>query len=70
VDEQHKVHVETPEDLTEEYQVHESPGYFRFFFWALVVWGVLYCAWFFVSGWDSEKAFQSKYEAVQSGQSE
>lgn len=67
MDEQHKVHDISKEDITEEYQVHDSPGYFKVLLWGLVIWGAIYCAWFFVSGWNSEAVFEGKYQAIKSG---
>ena len=53
MDDQHRIHAPDVEDITEEYQFHDAqPGYFRILLWGLVVWAVLYCAWFFLSGWN------------------
>ena len=65
IDEQHRVHSEETEDITEEYQVHESPLYFKILLWGLVIWGILYTGWFFVSGWDSEARFDKKLATSQ-----
>ena len=62
MDEQHRVHAPEVEDITEEYQVHESPTIFKVLLWGLVVWGILYCAWFFLSGWDSEAQFDKRQQ--------
>ena len=57
IDEEHRIHAEEAEDITEEYHVHESPLFFKILLWGLVIWGLLYTGWFFVSGWDSEARF-------------
>lgn len=41
-----------------ENRVQSPPAYFTVLFYGLILWGVIFCAWFLLSGWSSEKEFR------------
>ena len=42
-----------------------APIYFNVLFYGLIIWGLLYSAYFLFSGWSSGQEFQDKMEAHQ-----
>jgi cytochrome c oxidase cbb3-type subunit III len=38
----------------------KPPVYFNVLFYGLILWGVLFSAWFILSGWSSHTEFQEK----------
>lgn len=48
-----------------EMRVNPPPGYFTVLFYGLVIWGVIFCAYFLLSGWSSEQEFRQEMAAFQ-----
>jgi len=46
-----------------ENREQSPPPYFTVLFYGLVLWGVVFCAWFLLSGWSSEKEFREDMAA-------
>lgn len=41
------------------------PVYFNILFYGLIIWGVIFMAYFLLSGWSSHQEFEQKMEAHQ-----
>ena len=48
-----------------EIRAHKVPRYFSILFYGLVIWGVLFIAYFLFSGWSSEAEFAAEMAAYQ-----
>ena len=46
-----------------ENRVQSPPPYFTVLFYGLILWGVLFSAWFLLSGWSSEEEFRQDMAA-------
>ena len=44
-------------------RVHHIPKGFSVLFYGLVIWGVLFCGYYLLSGWSSDAEFHAKMEA-------
>lgn len=55
----HKQPVHDFDGITEN-RVKSPPKYFNLLFYGLVIWGVLFCAYYLFSGWSSEAEFAEK----------
>ncbi len=45
---------------------HQAPPvYFNVLFYGLIIWGVIFMAYFLLSGWSSHQEFEQKMEAHQ-----
>ena len=45
---------------------HQAPPvYFNVLFYGLIIWGVIFIAYFLLSGWSSHQEFEQKMEAHQ-----
>jgi len=64
--EQHKhKHATHDFDGITENRVNSPPAYFNVLFFGLVLWGLVFMAYFLFSGWSSDAEFQAKMEAHQ-----
>jgi cytochrome c oxidase cbb3-type subunit III len=62
--EQHKhKHATHDFDGITENRVNSPPAYFNVLFFGLVLWGLVFMAYFLFSGWSSDAEFQAKMEA-------
>ena len=48
-----------------ENRENKPPVYFNILFYGLIIWGVIFIAYFLFSGWSSEAEFKQKMEAHQ-----
>lgn len=48
-----------------ENREQEPPVYFNILFYGLIVWGVIFSAYFLLSGWSSHQEFEQKMEIHQ-----
>ncbi len=48
-----------------ENRVNKPPVYFNILFYGLIIWGVIFMAYYLFSGWSSEAEFQAKMKAHQ-----
>ena len=46
-----------------ENKVNPPPAYFNVLFYGLIIWGVLFCSYYLLSGWSSGQEFQEKMQA-------
>ncbi len=46
-----------------ENKVTPPPVYFNVLFYGLIIWGVLFCGYYLLSGWSSDQEFQEKMQA-------
>ena len=55
-------HTDEPADGIKD--SHEAPPvYFNILFYGLIIWGVIFMAYFLLSGWSSHQEFEQKMEA-------
>ena len=47
-------------DGIREDREQKPPAYFNLLFYGLIIWGVIFCAYFLLSGWSSQDEFQEK----------
>ncbi len=59
---QHPVH---DFDGITENRANRPPAYFVVLFYGLIIWGVIFCAYYLLSGWSSSGEFQEKMAAHQ-----
>ncbi|HEX9874750.1 MAG TPA: c-type cytochrome [Deferrimonas sp.] len=59
---QHPVH---EFDGIVENRANRPPAYFAVLFYGLIVWGVIFCAYYLLSGWSSSGEFEEKMAAHQ-----
>lgn len=52
-------------DGIRENRTNKPPIYFNILFYGLIAWGVLFCAYFLLSGWSSQGEYQDKMNAHQ-----
>lgn len=52
-------------DGIKENRTRKPPVYFNILFYGLIIWGVLFSAYFLLSGWSSHEEFQQKMDAHQ-----
>ena len=50
-------------DGIREDREQKPPAYFNLLFYGLIIWGVIFCAYFLLSGWSSQDEFQEKMSA-------
>lgn len=50
-------------DGISEDREQKPPAYFNLLFYGLIIWGVIFCAYFLLSGWSSQEEFQEKMTA-------
>jgi len=48
-----------------ENRVNPPPVYFSVLFYGLIIWGVIFIAYFLLSGWSSHQEFEQKMETHQ-----
>jgi cytochrome c oxidase cbb3-type subunit 3 len=46
-----------------EMRENAPPAYFSVLFYGLVIWGVVFCAYYLLSGWSSQEEFRQQMEA-------
>lgn len=46
-----------------ENRVTSPPAYFNILFYGLIIWGVIFCAYYLFSGWSSHQEFEEKMAA-------
>lgn len=51
-----------------EIRVNPPPRYFTVLFYGLIIWGTIFCAYFLLSGWSSEKEFAREMAAYREQQ--
>lgn len=61
-DHEHKHPVHDFDGIIEN-RVNNPPVYFTVLFYGLIVWGVVFCAFYLLSGWSSDAEFQAKMRA-------
>ena len=54
-----------PFDGIKERQGTKPPAYFNLLFYGLIVWGIIFMAYYLLSGWSSRGEFQEKMTAHQ-----
>jgi cytochrome c oxidase cbb3-type subunit 3 len=54
------MHNEEHADGIVENRENNPPVYFNILFYGLIIWGVIYMAYFLFSGWSSDAEFQEK----------
>lgn len=54
------MHNEEHADGIVENRENSPPVYFNILFYGLIIWGVIYMAYFLFSGWSSDAEFQEK----------
>lgn len=52
-------------DGIKENRTRKPPVYFNILFYGLIIWGILFSAYFLLSGWSSHEEFQQKMDAHQ-----
>ena len=52
-------------DGIREDREQKPPAYFNLLFYGLIIWGVIFSAYFLLSGWSSQGEFQEKMAAHQ-----
>lgn len=52
-------------DGIREDRARKPPVYFNILFYGLIIWGVLFSAYFLLSGWSSHEEYQKKMDAHQ-----
>jgi len=64
---QENIHTEQnePFDGIKENRENKPPAYFTILFFGLIIWGVLFMAYYLFSGWSSHDEFQEKMSAHQ-----
>ena len=50
-------------DGIREDREQKPPAYFNLLFYGLIIWGVIFCAYFLLSGWSSQDEFKEKMAA-------
>ena len=50
-------------DGIREDREQKPPAYFNLLFYGLIIWGLLFCAYYLLSGWSSQGEFQEKMSA-------
>lgn len=63
-DHEHKHAVHNFDGIIEN-RVTAPPAYFTVLFYGLILWGVIFCAYYLLSGWSSDAEFQQKMAAHQ-----
>ena len=53
-------------DLTESYLDNDLPKLLKMLFWGLILWGIIFAAYFIMTGYDSEKEFEAAQGGAQS----
>lgn len=61
-DHEHKHPVHNFDGIIEN-RVNSPPVYFTVLFYGLIVWAVVFCAFYLLSGWSSDAEFQAKMQA-------
>lgn len=64
-DQQHDKQSEQHADGIVENREQAPPVYFNILYYGLIIWGVIFCAYFLLSGWSSESEFKAKMEIHQ-----
>jgi cytochrome c oxidase cbb3-type subunit 3 len=54
-----------PFDGIRENKENNPPSYFNLLFYGLIIWGILFMAYYLLSGWSSQGEFQEKMDAHQ-----
>ena len=54
-----------PFDGIRENKENKPPSYFNLLFYGLIIWGVLFMAYYLLSGWSSQSEFREKMDAHQ-----
>ncbi len=52
-------------DGIRENRTNPPPGYFNILYYGLIAWGVLFSAYYLLSGWSSSSEFEAKMSAHQ-----
>ena len=58
-------HNEAHADGIVEDRKQAPPAYFNILFYGLIIWGVIFMAYFLLSGWSSHQEFEQKMEIHQ-----
>jgi cytochrome c oxidase cbb3-type subunit 3 len=61
-DHKHKHPTHNFDGITEN-RVNAPPVYFSVLFYGLIIWGIIFCAYYLLSGWSSEAEFREKMAA-------
>jgi len=56
---------EQPFDGIKENRENPPPGYFNILYYGLILWGVVFAAYFLLSGWSSQAEFQANMKEHQ-----
>ena len=54
-----------PFDGIRENKENKPPSYFNLLFYGLIIWGILFMAYYLLSGWSSQSEFREKMDAHQ-----
>ncbi len=60
-----EMHNEEHADGIVENREQKPPVYFNILFYGLIIWGVIFMAYYLFSGWSSDAEFQEKMKAHQ-----